>query len=236
VRRGIELACAWGGIAFGVLFGIGFVGVARFVPPLSPDATAEQTAAIFRDNAGSIRAGLLICYAACVCYLAFGAAINAQTRRITGAPNVLFKLQSAAFASSVLLIAGPFMIWSTAAFRPETWSPETVQAFNDFGWVSFLWGWVPFVTWYMTTGVAILCDADRVDPVYPRWSGYLSLVMGLGQSSASFLIFTKTGPFAWDGIFSWWLPATEFFIWFVVITVLTTRAINEQYRAQARSI
>jgi len=128
------------------------------------------------------------------------------------------------------------MIWSTAAFRPGEWAPELVQAFNDFGWICFLWGWVPFVTWYMTTGVAILCDTDRTDPVFPRWSGYLSLVLGLGQSSASFLIFTKTGPFAWDGLFSWWLPATEFFIWFVVITGLTTKAINKQYRAQAHGI
>lgn len=228
MRRGIDLCCAWGGIVFAVLFGIGFVGIARFVPPLDPADTAEQTAAVFRDNATAIRTGLLICYVGCVFYLAFGASINAQTRRITGAPRALIQLQAAAFAASVLLIAGPFMIWWTAAFRPDTWSPELVQAFNDLAWISFLNGWVPFVTWYMATGAAILCDTDETNPVYPRWSGYLSLVLGLAQSSASFLVYAKTGPFAWDGVFSWWLPATEFFIWFVVITALTLKAINKR--------
>jgi hypothetical protein len=164
-----------------------------------------------------------------VFYLAFGAAINAQSRRIVGMPRSLPKLQAAAFSASVLLIAGPFMIWWTAAFRPESYSPETVQLLNDLGWICFLVGWLPFVTWYMATGAAILCDRSA-EPVYPRWAGYLSLVLGLGQSSASFLIYFKTGPFAWDGLFSWWLPATEFFVWFVVITALTTKAINKEYR------
>jgi hypothetical protein len=49
--------------------------------------------------------------------------------------------------------------------------------------------------------------------------------------SATFLIYFKTGPFAWNGVFSWWLPATDFFLWFLVMTVLTTRAINSKYRS-----
>ncbi|MEC9357980.1 MAG: hypothetical protein VX836_08930 [Pseudomonadota bacterium] len=233
MTRHLELACAWGGMIFAVLFAIGFVGIAHFVPPLDPNATAEQTAAIFRDNANGIRTGLLLCYIGCVFYLAFGASINAETERIPGVPAVLLKLQSAAFAATVLLIAGPFMIWLTAAFRPESQSAELIQALNDLGWISFLFGWLPFVTWYMTTGAAILCDTRTTDPLYPRWAGYLSLVLGLGQTSASFLIYFKTGPFAWDGLFSWWLPASEFFLWFVVMTVLSTKAINRRYRESA---
>jgi hypothetical protein len=231
MRRAIDLACAWGGIVFAVLFGVGFVGIAHFVPPLHPSDTAVQTAAIFRGHTDSIRTGLLVCYVGCAFFLAFGASISAQTRRIIGVPLALIHLQIAAYAAAVLLIAGPLMIWWVAAFRPVETAPETIQMLNDFGWISFLVGWVPFVTWYMTTGAAILCDSSA-DPVYPRWSGYLGLVLGLGQTSASLLIYFKTGPFAWNGIFSWWLPATEFFLWFVVITALTVRAVNRSYRAE----
>ena len=232
MKRYLELGCAYGGMVFAVLFGIGFVGLAHFVPPLDPNATAEQTAAVFRDNTNGIRTGLLLSYIGCVFYLAFGASINAETQRIVSVPTVLLKLQSAAFSASILLIAGPIMVWLAAAFRPESnQSAELVQALNDFGWISFLFGWVPFVTWYMATGAAILCDTQGNDRVYPRWSGYLSLALGLGQTSASLLIYFKTGPFAWNGLFSWWLPATEFFLWFIVITVLTVKAINKRYRA-----
>jgi len=84
----------------------------------------------------------------------------------------------------------------------------------------------------MATSAAILCDTSAT-PVVPRWSGYLGLVMGLAQASASFLIYFKTGPFAWNGLFAWWLPATDFFAWFVIMTVLTIKAIDNQDRQSA---
>lgn len=232
MKRGIELFCASGGMIFAVLFGIGFVGIAGFVPPLDPNASAEQIAAIYRSDTNAIRAGLLVCYIGLPFYLAFAASISAQTRRIVGVPRTLIHLQVAAYSSSLLLIAGPFIIWWVAAYRPNENSAEIVRMLNDLGWISFLVGWVPFVTWYVITGVAILCDTSAT-PVYPRWAGYLSLMMGTGQMSATFLVFFKTGPFAWDGIFSWWLPATWFFIWFAAMTVLSTRAINAQHREGA---
>lgn len=234
MRRYIDLICACGGMIFAVLFGIGFVAIAHFVPPLDPGDTAEQTAAIFRSDTNAIRTGLLVCYLGCPFYLAFGAAINAQTRRIADAPKALFHLQAAAFSASLILIIGPFMLWWVAAFRPGEISPELTQTVNDMAWISFLVGWVPFVTWYVITGVAILCDTAAA-PIYPRWSGYVCLATGFGQTSSSFLIYFKTGPFAWDGIFSWWLPATEFFLFFLVMTIVTVRAINAQYRDGAGS-
>jgi len=229
VKRLIDLVCACGGMIFAVLFGIGFLGIARFVPPLDPHDTAQQTAAIFRSNTNSIRTGLLVCYIGCPFFLAFGASISAQTRRIIDVPKSLIHLQVAAYSSSLLLIAGPFMIWWVAAFRPNEHSAEIIQTLNDLGWILFLVGWVPFVTWYVTTGVAILCD-NSPKPIYPRWAGYISLMLGLGQTSASFLIYFKTGPFAWNGMFAWWLPACEFFTWFVAMTVVTIKAVDAQYR------
>ena len=234
MRRGVELLCAWGGIVFSVLFGIGFVGIAHFVPPLAPSDTAEQTAAIFRADSNAIRTGLLLCYVGCPFFLAFGAAISGQTRRIIGVPAGLIHLQVAAYSAGLIFIIGPFMIWWVAAFRPDQYSVELIQVLNDFGWISFLVAWVPFVTWFIAAGAAILCDTS-VAPIYPRWSGYLGLVMGLGQATASLLVYFKTGPFAWNGLFSWWLPATEFFLWFVMMTVLTVRAINSRYRPRPDS-
>ncbi|WP_019873410.1 hypothetical protein [Sporichthya polymorpha] len=228
MKRYIELVCASGGMIFAVLFGIGFVGIAQFVPPLDPSNTAEETAEIFRSDTNAIRTGLLVCYIACPFYLAFGAAINAQTRRIIDLPKSLVQLQAAAFSASLILIIGPFMLWWVAAFRPGEISPELTQTVNDMAWISFLIGWVPFVTWYVTTGLAILCDTTAA-PVYPRWAGYVAVMMGMGQTSATFLMYFKTGPFAWDGIFAWWLPATWFFIFFMVMTVTTWQAINRQY-------
>jgi len=233
VKRASELFCAWGGIAFSVLFFIGFVGIARFFPPLSPADTAEQTATIFREHTNTIRAGLLMCYIGTMFYIAFGSGIVGQTRRIRGVAPTITYFQIASYAAATLLILIPLICWFTAAFRPYEASPQSIQLMNDFGWIGFVIGFPPFVTWVVTTGIAILSDkAER--PLYPRWSGYLSVCMGFIQVSAAVLIFFKAGPFAWNGLFPWYIPFTDFFAWFVVITVLTIRAINKPgYEAAA---
>ncbi len=225
--RGLERTCALGGIAFAILFGVGFVGIARFVPPLHPNNSAIETLKIYQDHTNAIRAGLLLCYVGTMCFLMFGSGILGQTRRITGVPAALKYLQLSSYAAASLLIILPLTTWFTVAFRPNTWSPESAQLLNDFGWITFVIGFPPFVTWVVSTGLAILCDQSE-DPVYPRWSGYLSVFMGFIQMSAVLLVFAKTGPFAWNGLFSWWIPMTDFFTWFMVITVLTMKAISRR--------
>jgi len=228
MKRATELICAWGGIVFAILFFVGFVGIARFVPPLSPANTAAQTAAIYRDHTNAIRIGLLLCYIGTMFYLAFGSGIVGQTRRIKGVAAAVTYFQVSSYASAVLLIILPITCWWTAAFRPETWSDESIQLINDFGWITFVIGFAPFVTWVVATGLAILSD-QSARPLYPRWSGYLSVYMGFIQVTAALLVFFKAGPFAWNGLFSWWIPMTDFFAWFLVITVLTIKAINNPH-------
>jgi uncharacterized protein (DUF983 family) len=38
----------------------------------------------------------------------------------------------------------------------------------------------------------------------------------------------KTGPFAWNGLFVFWIPLAVFGSWFVVMSLLLLRAIKNQ--------
>lgn len=231
--RAMETLCALGGVIFAVLFGVGFVLLAHFVPPLSPAHSAEQTLQIYRDHTNSIRTGLLLCYVGTMCYLMFGSGIVGQTRKIKDVPSTITYLQVSSYAAASLLIILPLTTWLTVAFRPDSWSPESAQLLNDFGWITFVIGFPPFVTWVVSTGVAILCDRSST-PLYPRWSGFLSIFMGFLQMTAVLLAYFKTGLFAWDGLLSWWIPMTDFFTWFLVITVLTVKAINKRWLFEHR--
>ncbi|MFE6922039.1 hypothetical protein ACFVAV_13410 [Nocardia sp. NPDC057663] len=229
VNRRSEVICTWGGAVFALLFFVGFVLFAGFLPPLSPSDSAEQTAEFYRENANGVRTGLALCYFGTIGYLAFGAGIIGQTRRIKGVSPTVILLQVCAFAASSLLIILPIIMWFAAAFRPDTQSAENIQIFNDFGWISFVAGFPPFVAWIAATGVAILSDLSET-PLFPRWSGYFSLLMAFIQAAPPIvLVYVKSGPFAWNGVLSWWIPMTDFFLWFLVITVLTLKAINRTY-------
>lgn len=228
MKRRIEILCTWGGVAFAVLFFVGFVLFARFLPPLSPNDSAARTAEIYRDNTNGIRIGLALCYLGTMAFLAFGAGIVGQTRRIKGVATTITYLQIASFAAASLLLILPITTWFAAAFRPDTQPAENIQMMSDFGWITFVVGFPPFAVWVASTGLAILSDTSKV-PLYPRWAGYFSLLMAFIQVPPILLIFFKTGPFAWNGVLSWWIPMTDFFTWFLVITFLTLKAIKRKY-------
>ena len=226
MRRRTELWCVWSGVPFVVLFFVGLLLLAGFVPPPSPNLSAAEIAAVYRDGNFSIRLGVLLCFLGTMFFLAFGSGVVGQTRRIPGVAPTVTYFQIASFAASVLIIIFPLMCWWTAAFRPESRGPDLIQLVNDLGWLTFVVGFAPYVTWAVSTGLAIFSDTSA-DPLFPRWSGYLCVFVGLVQIPPGVLVFFKTGPFAWDGLISWWVPMFDFFGWIVAMTLLSARAVDQ---------
>ena len=64
-----QRACIWCGVAFMVLFFLGFGVIARYIPPPDPGDTAAEVAARYRDDANAIRTGMLISMYALVLYV-----------------------------------------------------------------------------------------------------------------------------------------------------------------------
>ena len=226
--RRIEKGMTWAGLAWAVLFFIGMM-LAHWIPLPSPHDSAMQVARMYRGRTTGIRAGLALIFTGMIGYIMFSAVIASQCRRIKGAPAALRYAQIGSLGACVILIVLPIIIWWTAAYRPYTRSPSEIQTLNDLGWIGFIVGFVPFVAWVWSVGLAILCDEDAT-PLYPRWAGYLSLFLGTLQIPPVLLVFFKTGPFAWSGLLSWWVPAVDFFTFFMVILVLTLRAIDREER------
>ena len=69
----------------------------------------------------------------------------------------------------------------------------------------------------------------RPDPVYPRWVAYFLVWCAIGFLPATGLAFFYDGPFAWNGLLSFWLAATLFGSFFLVLSWATLRAIKSQF-------
>lgn len=223
--RSVELMLISSAIPFLLLFFVGLVVFAGFVPPPSPARSADEVAAFYRTNTGGIQVGLALCFISTIPYLMFGAGLLGQTRRITGVSPAVGFLQLAAFSAGLFVFLVPIVAWWAAAFRAETRSPELIQGLNDFGCLLFVGGFPPFVTWCFATGLAILSDTSPT-PLFPRWSAYASFFVAFIQIPPVLLVGFYRGPFAWDGLLSWWVPLTEFFTWVVVMTTLGIRAVD----------
>ena len=228
MARRVELALAWGGAVWAVSFFIGMVPLAHWIPLPSPHDSALQVADMYRGRTDEIRAGLAIMFTGVIGFIFYASALASQCRRVKGAPASLRYVQVGSLGAMITFIILPIIIFIVAAFRPER-SPEATQTLNDLGWISLIIAFVPFVAWVWAVGLTIFCDESE-EPVFPRWAGYLCLFLGTMQIPPVMLIFFKTGPFAWNGLMSWWLPATDFFTFVIVTLILTVRAINAEHR------
>lgn len=210
----------------GVLVTIGWWLLAEFVPPPLPSWGAEQIAKMFAENATGIRAGMILMIAGMGFFMPFIALISAQIHRMEGSPPILAYTQLLAGALSVAIVLFPVMFWATASFRAER-DPQLILLLNDMAWLISAMPFAPAVIQNLATGVAILGDKNPVR-IMPRWVAYMNFWMALLFLPAGLMVFFQTGPFAWNGLLSFWLPLVAFGIWFNVMIYALLRAIGQQ--------
>lgn len=203
---------------------IGMAVFARFVPPPSPLLTADQIGAIYAEKTTGIRVGMVIMASGASLLAPFIAMITVQMKRIEGARSPLSYIQLALGALTVLEFIIPAFISLAATFRPER-SPEITQALNDLCWLMFVGVVSTAILQNLAIAVAIFCD-DSDHPVFPRWAAYFNLWAALLFTPGTVVVFFKTGPLAWNGVFTWWIPLSMFVGWIGVMTWLLLSAIG----------
>lgn len=219
--------CTHAGPVFAVLLGIGIFGVAGWLPPHSPAWSADEIVRIYAEDRTRIRIGMTILALGSVLYWPFAAAISAQMRRIEGRHSVLATTQLAVATGTVIAVLIPAYVWLAVAFRPGAPDPATVQALHDFAWLMFVGLYPPAVVQNVALATCILLDR-RPDPIYPRWVGYLGYWLALCYFVGALVPFFHRGPFAWNGVFGFWVAATTFFAWVLLMWWATLRAIRRQ--------
>lgn len=227
MSKGIQSAMAWCGVAFVAVFFTGLL-VAGFIPPIPPDNTALEVADQYIREQDRIRAGALIMMIATGFIIPFTAVISTQLARIEGRWTPLCFTQLAAGTVGVVAALVPVMMFMATAYRPEGRDPQITQAMNDFAWVPFIMNWPPAVAQALCVAVAIFADR-RPDPIFPRWIAYFLLWAAIAFTPASLVPFFYDGPFAWNGLLSFWVAATFFGGFFLVLTYGTLRAVNRQF-------
>jgi hypothetical protein len=227
MTKPIQTVMAWCGVAFVAVFFAGLI-IAGFFPPLPPDHTAQEVANQYVQHQDRIRLGAVIMMVSTGFILPFTAVISAQMARIEGRWTPLAYCNLGAGVVGMMAALFPVLFFLSIAYRPQDRSPELIQAFNDFAWVPFIINWPPAFVEAVCIAVVIFAD-KRAQPVYPRWVAYFLLWAAIAFLPASLLPFFYSGPFAWNGLFPFWLAATFFGGFFLVLSWATMRAVNQQF-------
>jgi hypothetical protein len=194
-----QRACAWSGIAFAVLFGVGFL-IAGFIPPPAPHETASAVARLFAHDRTRIRIGLQIAWSCSLLFLPFVALLSQLMRRAEGDFAPMAYTQLAAGIGSMMVFVLPLWNLQAANYRPDR-APQTVQALADLGWLPFVGAWAVPATQCVALAVVILSDR-RSTPTFPRWAGYFNIWIALLYVPAVLLPFFKAGALSWNGLIS----------------------------------
>jgi hypothetical protein len=203
-----------------------------FVPGPSPALSAEELREIFVARKSDILVGALIQIICWTFYATWCIPIIVFIRRAErGMPILTYASLVNCGGGYVFFILIP-MTWAAMAFRIETLEPGTVQIMNDWVWFDWLYTWPSFSVWMLIIAAAIFFDRNP-EPAYPRWVGYLNIWCALLIFPAGLIGFFKTGPFAYDGMISFWFAVCVFFGWMISMTAMTFRAIAAEDRRVA---
>jgi hypothetical protein len=224
-QKTFQRICAYSGIVCVLLFFGGFVA-AGFLPPLSPSMSAAQVAAHYQAHTAGIRLGAGLIFLASGFYAWFSAVISGQMRRIPGVDPTVIYAQLAAGAFACLTFLVPALMFAITAFRPDR-SPDATLLLNDMSWIIVVMPWIPFMAQYFAFAFAILSD-PRPRPLFPRWLAYFNMWAEVMFTPAIILPFFKSGPFAWNGLLVFWIPAVVFGVQFIVNTIWLLKAINSE--------
>jgi hypothetical protein len=227
LNKTTQLFCAHTGPVYAVLMGLGIFAIAGWLPPHDPGWSAEEVARIFDEDRARIRIGISVLALASVLWWPFSAVIATQMKRIEGRHHPLAYTQLACAAGTVLAVLIPAYVWLAMAYRPHASALETLQLLNDFSWLCFVGMYPPALVQNIALGACVLSDR-RMDKVFPRWVAFVNFWLAFCYLVGALLPFFTHGPFAWNGLFGFWLAAVSFFSWIFVMWWATTRAIRLQ--------
>lgn len=227
----LQRMSAWSALTFLGIFFAGWAILGGFLPPPSPNAGADEIAAFYRQDSNLLRAGLVVVQFSIVFYFPWIAVLSAQIQRIPGVSPVCIYTQLIGGLAGVAALLLPYFFWVAAAFRPER-EPAQLLLLNDLGWLVFSMTFAPFVAQNLAIAFAMFSDT-RPEPLFPRWMAYATLWVAFTFLPAGFILFFKSGPFAWSGLIGFWIPLGAFSVWTLGMQALVLKAIARQETTDA---
>ncbi len=228
-NRLLEKVGAWGALAYISTFGNAWFLLANFLPPTSPAVSAVEVAKLFQDNSTILMVASLIMMCSNWALLPFGALLTLIIRKIEGSFGMLTLMMGFTCVTFLVLNFYMGLSFAMAVFRPDR-TAELVQFATDTAFLQVLGGIPMFIGIWSLAAYAILVVSPRDNPILPRWFGYLNLWAALSLLPELLVFFFKTGPFAWDGLFGFWIPAVATVGYCLVSPLVFLPAVKKHFK------
>ena len=223
-----ELILFWTLPAVALIWISAFFLFPGFLHPMSPTMSAEEVAGFYRDEVARIRYSMILFNWFGVGLVPVVVLLALQVRRMAHRTPILsYSLIACAGGPPALFLIAN-MFWLLGAFRPDR-APELTMLFNDLAWITF-----SVMVSYLIAQCLLLALAtywDRNDTkVFRPWVAHFNVATAVALMPAAFTALALDGPFAWDGLLSFWLKNIAIATWIVVMGVVLGQTIMRQRR------
>lgn len=209
------MALLWTGPIGIVLVLVGWMVLAGFLPPPSPDLSADAVSAMWQHNTTLKRVGMILCVWGGSLYVPFTVGVAVVLWRLVDAARPWVVAQAALGTFGAVFFTLNFLVLAVVAYRPERDSQVT-QLLHDLGFTMTFSPVAPFTFQYVAIAVALMQPMVPRQAI-PRWVAYVNLWVAILLIPACLIPMFKTGPVAWDGVLSFWIPVFVFVAWFFVM-------------------
>jgi hypothetical protein len=223
-RTSGELIIFWALPGVAVAWIAAFFVFPGFLHPMSPQASATQVAAFYREHTARVRYSMILLNWFCVALIPMLMLIVERMRGMAHrTPIMRFCVIGVAGAAPIAFLTST-VFWLLAAFQPQR-SPELTQLLNDLAWITFTCG-VPFlVAQSLFLAIAIYLD-QQANPVFAPWVAGFNVIIAIALVPAAFAGLAHSGPFAWNGFVSFWVKNAAIAAWIVVMAVVLGRGLH----------
>lgn len=222
--------CALAGPATVVIALIGWL-IAGVLPiPLGPESSVQQVVDFYGQT--RVLVGMSIASVGVCLVFPLVAVIGVHMVRMEGRTPILTFLQLITGAATGVLLLLPMLLMAVIGFRPDR-NPELTVTLNDIAWLLFITPIAPFIIQNVAIGVAILNDKRRT---LPRWVAFVNFWVAFSFLPDPLAFFFHSGPFAWRGIFIFWLALTTYAVFLVVMGVMLHEAVKQSADDDAGSL
>ena len=218
--------CAWSGPVFVVGFLVFWAIIAKFLPAPPQYWSADEVFNFYMQRNLQIRAGMVGVLFFAPFYFVWSAVLSRIMRHIEGPDGVLASVELLGGVCTTVITLGLGVMWLGASFRTAARTPQDVQLLHDLGWLYFDSTFMVTFLQLAALGTCILID-ERQIPLFPRWLGWASYATASISLVILLMPFFDHGPFAWQGLLTYWTDLGAFFVWAIVTMYATFAAIGK---------
>ncbi|RYE60718.1 MAG: hypothetical protein EOP20_01720, partial [Hyphomicrobiales bacterium] len=217
-----QIVLIWWSLIFMNVFGMAWMFLIGTLPLPPATMTAPEIAQFYLDHSLRIRLGAAVCswtsaFTVPICVVA-----SVQMARLEKGPPVWAVLQLIGGVFTSLFVVLPPLLWGIAAFSPDR-PPEITRLVHESANLIFATA-TQYVVFQMVaiTVISLRQTAMRHSP-FPRWFGFFTIWTILITEVAVTGYLTRTGPFAWNGLFVFWIPLAIGSVWLIAMAVMMLR-------------